>query len=324
MNITSALLSRTILLLSIFGLSNAAPVEDTVASAGDAVPAKHAPLTPGNHFRTLLVDGRGRSYLVHVPPNYDPERPTPVVLVFHGAAMNGSMMELFCGLNKKADSEGFITVYPNGTGKLIFFAFNPTATSNKDRPDDVAYVARLLDDLESVTNVDPKRVFATGLSNGGMMCYRLALDMADRIAAIAPVAGTLIGPEKAPSRPVPVLHFHGTSDTLVPFGEPDSSSFKFLRFRTVDETMRLWARLDGCPDKPAIENLPDIANDGTTVERETFGPGQAGSEVVLIKIAGGGHTWPGMQPWIKSIGRSTKDISANDLIWDFFVKHPMP
>jgi polyhydroxybutyrate depolymerase len=154
------------------------------------------PLEPGDHLRKLDVDGRPRSFVVHVPPRYHPERPTPVVLVFHGSSMNAKMMATYSGLSKKADEAGFIAVYPNGTGpSKVMWIFDcgglPDLAEGKTRPDDVAFTVRVLDDLESVLNVDRKRVFAAGFSNGGMMCHRLAAALPDRIAAIATVSGTI-------------------------------------------------------------------------------------------------------------------------------------
>ena len=185
------------------------------------------PLAPGDHTRTLQVDGRERSYLVHVPPKFDPKKPTPVVLIFHGAGTNASIMVGFCGMNKKSDEANFVAVYPNGTGTAdLFLTWNAGGFQgpNADhRPDDVKFVSMLLDDLATVMNVDPKRVYATGMSNGGMLCYRLAAELSDRIAAIAPVSGTMAIEEYKPKRPVPVMHFHGTTDRIVPFNGPDGS-----------------------------------------------------------------------------------------------------
>ena len=153
------------------------------------------PLAPGDHNRSLKMGEQTRSYLVHVPPKYDPQKPTPVVLVLHGAAMNGAMMVPFCGMNEKADEAGFVAVYPNGTGAGRSVPDLERRwirrQSGERKPDDVKFIASLLDDLATVVNVDPKRVYATGMSNGGMMCYRLAAELSDRIAAVAPVAGTM-------------------------------------------------------------------------------------------------------------------------------------
>jgi polyhydroxybutyrate depolymerase len=277
-------------------------------------------LKPGDHTRTLKVDGRDRSYFVHIPKKYDGKTPTPVVLALHGAAMNGPMMTAFCGLNTKADEAGFIAVYPSGTGLGIFLVWNAGGFASKDSVDDVAFIRALLDDLTGVVKVDPKRVYATGISNGGMMCYRLAAELSDRIAAVAPVAGTMAIEKASPKRPVPIMHFHGTADTLVPFNSPGKAPMKL---KSVEDSIQTWVKIDGCDEKPETVSLPDTAKDGTAIERKTYGHGTDGAEVVLYVIKGGGHTWPGQEPPVGFIGKSTKNITANDLLWDFFQKHPM-
>jgi len=285
------------------------------------------PLGPGDHFRTVAVDGRERSYSVHVPPNYDATKPTPVVLAFHGAATNGPVMMISSDLSTKADEAGFLVVYPNGSGKgnlmLVWNSGGLRAPHAKRLPDDVAFVERLLDDLATVVHVDPKRVYATGMSNGGMMCYRLAAELSDRIAAIAPVSGTMAVDSWRPKRPVAVIHFHGTEDKLVPYNGPDKKIEKVMSFRSVGETIRMAARFNGCPRKPDIRRVPNTHDDNTAVTKTAFGPGREGAEVILYTIEGGGHTWPG-RPWpVPWLGKTTRDISANDLIWEFFQKHPM-
>ncbi|HEX4148399.1 MAG TPA: PHB depolymerase family esterase [Pirellulales bacterium] len=278
------------------------------------------PLTPGDSTRELEVSGLTRSYLVHVPPQYDPQKPTSVVLAYHGAFTNGPIMAIFCGLNQKSDAAGFIAVYPEGTGKWPLLFFNPGGNDGKALPNDVLFTEKLLDDLATVINLDPKRVYATGVSNGGMMCYRLAAKLSDRIAAIAPVAGTMTFTDCEPTRSVSVLHFHGTEDDLVPFGGGRAA---ILKLQPVEEVIKTWARIDGCPAKPKVELLPDKVDDGTRVTRTTYGPGKDSSEVILYTIEHGGHTWPGRHPGLKALGKSTRDISANDLIWEFFERHPM-
>jgi polyhydroxybutyrate depolymerase len=246
-----------------------------------------------------------------------------VVLAFHSAAMNGQGMARFSGLSEKADASGFVVVYPNGTGATPLLLYWDAGGVRGRPADDVGFVARLLDDLATVVNVDASRVYATGMSNGGMLCYRLAAELSDRIAAIAPVAGTMALEACHPTRPVPVLHFHGTEDRLVLFGGPDERIPKNLKFLSVADTVRMWAKADGCPETPAVSRLPDRRDDGTVVRREVFGPGRDGSEVILYAIEGGGHTWPGRKPRVSLLGKSTQDVSANDLIWDFFQRHPM-
>lgn len=285
-------------------------------------------LKPGDHRRTVKVGDVERSYLVHVPTNYDASKPTPVVLCFHGGLTNSLIAMAQTGLSAKADAETFIVVYPDGTSRngvvLVWNSGGVPSQLEEEKRDDVAFTRELLDDLAKVTNVDPKSVFATGISNGGMMCHRLAVELSDRIAAIAPVAGTLSLEKPEPKRAVPVLQIHGTADMIVGWNGPGPNVPKAVKFRSVDETIKFWTQHDACAEKPIVEQLPDKSDDGTTVERSTYGGGKHDSEVVLVKIEGGGHTWPGRELNIAILGRTTKDIAANDLIWEFFKKHPMP
>jgi polyhydroxybutyrate depolymerase len=308
-------------LLALAGLVQAQPAIPPATFPATASQPATQPDMAGNRVRTLEVDGNARTYLVHLPPKFDGKKPAPVVLIFHGAWANAAIQAAFSGMSKKADIAGFVAVYPNGLGGTFNAWAKPSATG---RPaDDVKFVSRLLDDLATFINVDAKRVYATGMSNGGMMCYRLAAELSDRIAAVAPVAGTLCIDKPSPTRPVPVIHFHGTADTLVPFNGPDQRTPKFLNFKSVEDTVRTWVDLNGCPEKPETTNLSDTAKDGTTVTRKVYGPGKDGAEVILYVIEGGGHTWPGQNPIVGFLGKSTGDIVANDLIWEFFQKHPM-
>jgi polyhydroxybutyrate depolymerase len=276
---------------------------------------------PGDQTRTVSVDGQKRTYRFHVPQGYDPKKPTPVVLALHGAGMNGSMMVWFSGLNEKSEEAGFIVVYPSGTGIGPFCTWNAGNFGGK-RADDVAFIDKLLDDLGALVNVDQKRVYACGMSNGGMMCYRLAAELSERIAAIAPVAGTVAIDESRPTRPVPVIHFHGTEDNLVPFESGKRKKSSHAKFEDVEGSIRTWVKLNGCEAEPKTDTLSEDG-DETPVTRKIYGGGKDGAEVVLIMIEGGGHTWPGQQPPVSFIGRSAKNISANDLMWKFLQKHPM-
>ncbi|HZZ29677.1 MAG TPA: PHB depolymerase family esterase [Pirellulales bacterium] len=303
-----------------------------------AVAADVQPLSPGSHDRTLQVDNQERSYQVYVPPKYDPKHPTPVVLVLHGAYTNGPITAIYSGLNRTADERNFIAVYPNGTalgdtkpqlgGAALFWNCSDRTPHlfGSNPPNDVKFLGAVLDDLGTVANVDPNRIYATGISNGGMMCYALAAGLSDRIAAIAPIAGSLCLDNVHLKRPVSVLHFHGTDDKLVPYAGARNTAEGVFHCKSVDGTMTEWAKLDGCPEKPQVEELPKKEDDGTSVKRYTYGPGKDGSEVMLIQITGGGHTWPNrpMLPALETaLGKTTHQISANDMMWDFFDKHPM-
>lgn len=288
-------------------------------------PKKPDPLGPGDHTRTLMTGELQRSYLVHVPKGYDPKKPAPIVLALHGAAMNGEMMVWFSGLNKKSDEAGFIVVYPSGTGTGPFRTWNAGGFKGKmaeGRADDVAFIGKVLDDLGTVLTVDEKRVYACGMSNGAMMCYRLAAELSDRIAAVAPVAGTIAIEESKPKRPVSVLHIHGTRDTFVPFEMGNGKTPGFLKLTSVEDSIQTWVKINECEEKPKKDELSKDGDD-MKVTRKTYGGGKDGAEVVLVTIEGGGHTWPGQKPPVGFIGKSAQNVSANDLIWEFFQKHPM-
>jgi polyhydroxybutyrate depolymerase len=283
------------------------------------------PLGAGNHTRSLTVGDLKRSYIVHVPKGYDPKKPTPVVLAIHGAAMNGALMMNYTGLNTKSDDAGFIAVYPDGTGigpVQVWNAGNFRGVAVRSQADDVAFLNKLLDDLGTVVNVDPKRVFACGMSNGGMMSYRLAAEMSERIAAIAPVAGTVALDESKPKRPVPVLHIHGLKDSIVPYDMKGMKAPQFAKLKGVEESVKLWVKLNGCDESPKVETISK-PGDEMKVTRSTWANGKEGSEVVLIAIDEAGHTWPGQPTPLKLLGRTATNVSANDLIWEFFQKHPM-
>ena len=293
----------------------AMPFRDDVPSS-----AKTSLLGPGDHSRTVMMGEKQRMYLVHVPNGYDPKTPVPVVLALHGAAMNGPMMVGFSGLTKKADEAGFIVVYPSGTGLGPFLTWNAGGFKAEGQVDDVVFISRLLDDLGTVVKFDEKRVYACGMSNGGMMCYRLAAELSDRIAAIAPVGGTIAIKQNKPNRAVPVIHFHGTKDTFVPFETAKTNKPAFMKMKGVEESIQTWVKLDGCDEKPKIDVLSKDG-DEMKVTRKTYSGGKDGAEVVLVVIEEGGHTWPGQQPPVTFIGKSAMNISANDLMWEFFQKH---
>lgn len=316
---------RFSLLLLITGLTASTSFGQEPGKKDVPVKPQTAGIGPGNSTRTIMVDKQQRTYVVHVPKSYDAKHPTPVVLALHGAAMNGSMMVWFSGLNKKAEEAGFIVIYPSGTGTGPFLVWNAGGFKGRmaeGKAEDVAFIRQLLDDLETVVTVDKKRVYACGMSNGGMMCYRLAAELSDRIAAIAPVAGTIAIDESKPKRPVPVIHFHGSKDNIVPFEIAKGKGPRFINFKGVDESIQTWVKLDGCDEKPKFDVLSK-EGDELKVTRQTYSGGKDGSEVVLVVIEEGGHTWPGQQPPVGFIGKSTRNFSANDLMWEFFQKHPL-
>ncbi len=284
------------------------------------------PLTAGEHVIEFAVDGQQRSVVIHVPEKYDSQKPTPLVLLFHGAGQNKEIILLYTDMMTTADDAGFIIAAPDGTGYVrAFNAGGVRGISWRGSPDDVKFIDQLLNKLDRVLNIDSRRVYACGLSNGGMFCHRLASELSHRIAAIASVAGTLATDKIKATRPVPVLHFHGTRDRLVPIGGPFQVT-PFVSFHSLDETIRQWAVNNHADVKPTVVETIDKADDQMKVVKSIFRPqaGQAGAEVVLYKIEGGGHTWPGRPPGYPMVGPSTDDIFANDIIWKFFSEQQLP
>lgn len=277
-------------------------------------------LSAGAHLRTLRVDDRDRSYLLHIPSGHDASRPLPVVLAFHGATSNGRLMRKFCGLHEKAEEAGFVTVYPNGTGRsdnvLYWNGGVCCGYSTAYNVDDVAYVRAVLDDLATVVDFDPHRVYAAGMSNGAMMAYRLAAECADRFAAIAAVAGPMAIDDPRPMRPVPVLHIHGTDDLFAPYeGGVGRRSVHGVPFRSVADTVAAWVRVNRCDPTPTVINEMPTVDDGTRIVRHVY---RGEASVTLITVEGGGHTWPGKPPFPELLGKSTQNLNANDVIWEFF------
>ncbi|MEX2142592.1 MAG: PHB depolymerase family esterase [Pirellulales bacterium] len=278
------------------------------------------------HLRTLTVEGSERRYLLHYPPQYDAARPWPVVLSFHGSNSNGQIQLEFTALNETADREGFIAVYPYGTSereRLLFWnAGNCCGFAHKEKIDDVALVRALLDQLAGEFNIDAARVYAAGMSNGAMMAYRLASEMAEVFAAVATVAGTMGTETCHPSRPVPIIHFHGTNDEFVPLaGGVGRRSVTGTNHFSVEHSIRAWVDANRCPPTPIVTSLPNAQDDGTSTVRHVYGPGHEGSEVVLYLIRGAGHIWPGRPPRPYYLGKTTYNVVANDLIWEFFQRH---
>jgi len=272
---------------------------------------------------SLRHDGRARTYLVHLPPAYDRAKSWPVVLVFHGGGGHGEQMAQMTGFSGKADREGFIAVYPNGTGRwqnrfLTWNAGNCCAYAYENRVDDVGFVRALIAQLNKDFSVDPRRVYVTGISNGGMMSYRLACELSDLVAAAGPVAGAQnIGCR--PSGPVSLVVLHGTADLHVRYGGGPPLRMADARNprvdRPVSEAVAFWARHNGCSEKPAVAKRGKVAI-------ESYGGCAAGTAVTLYTLHDEGHTWPGGTKWAFWADEPSREISATDAIWEFFRAHP--
>ncbi|WP_226359613.1 PHB depolymerase family esterase [Pseudonocardia sp. ICBG1142] len=255
--------------------------------------------------RTIDSGGRERSVRVHLPDGYRPDRPTPVVLVFHVRGNDGATTENFSGLSGLPAVVAYPDGVPGGEGKRSWQG----APYSAPGVDDVAFTGDLLDDLESTLCVDPGRVFATGKSNGGGFTEILACRMSDRIAAIAPVAGAYYRAGEPPcrlGRPVPALFVHGTGDATIPYtGDADRG------LPAIPAKVAEWVARDGCRARPQTRRIePDV-----TIA--TWRGCRDGARVAHVAVDGGGHTWPGATAYSGG-GVTTQTVRATALIGDFF------
>ncbi|MDP3939696.1 MAG: hypothetical protein Q8R92_16390 [Deltaproteobacteria bacterium] len=316
---------------SLSGLSGCAYAKEVALKDIKKLPGscKQSEYGPGTYLRKTEQGGRERRYIVHVPSGYRPDRQLPVIFFWHGGGSSPQGSRGWLGLEEMADQKGFLLVYPYGTGMmkrrlLGFNAGSCCGSAMKKNVDDVGFTVKMLDELEQTFCVDPRRVYSTGYSNGAMMSYRLACELSDRIAAIAPVGGTLGFIDCKPNRAVSLMHFHGTKDPYEPYaGGKGEKSFPGKRdktvFRSVDDSVMTWVRIIGASPTPTSEMKQGSAT------RYVWGGGRNGSEVVLWRLEGGGHTWPGAKsmPLSFMLGDINRDVSANQLMWEFFMKHPL-
>lgn len=280
--------------------------------------------------KSLAVTGSPRTYRLFVPATAPTDRPMPLVLVFHGGGGDGSKVERMTGLSDLGRREGFIVAYPDGLNHQWNDGRSAESTqSHRQKVDDVGFIDALLDDLLRNHPIDRRRIYACGMSNGGIFCHYLGAKLADRLAAIAPVAGGLADPferQFSPVNPVSVCIIQGTDDPLVPYHGGDVARNRG-RIIDTDETVRRWLLRDDCTGEPARSTLPDRdASDGCRVRKSEWTSCRPGIAVVLYVIDGGGHAWPGgaqyLPQWV--IGRVCRDFSATEIIWDFFRHHPRP
>ena len=254
-----------------------------------------------------------RTVNVHVPASYDATHPVALVLDFHGFTSDAVQEVILSKTTEKSDQVGFIAMHPQGTGiPASWDAGACCGSAAASHVDDIGFLNAILDQASQQLCVDAKRIYVTGMSNGAFFSHRVGCELADRIAAVAPVAGTMGMTSCTPSRPMPVMAFNGTLDPLVPYnGDP------LLGFPPVLDTFHGWATRDGCTGDPVVTYQH---GDATC---ETYEQCAGGAEVTQCTIDGGGHTWPGGFP-VPILGYTSNDISATDAMWSFFQAHPLP
>lgn len=271
---------------------------------------------PKDKRYSFEFDGVLRTYRLHLPPQYDGETLLPLVINMHSFGTSAGIHIYMSQMDSKADEEGFIVVYPNGTGPLRSWNADISVGSvHHSRVDDVGFIDALIDTLIANYAIDTLRIYAAGFSNGGMMAYRLACELSDRIAAIASVAGGLMFDDCLCERAVPLIHFHARNDPVVPYYK---KPLRGVIFPSIDSVMQNWAQRNGCnmgPDSFYTEK-------GALMQRWRQKEGDM--EVILWTTEEGQHTWPsGKGVPFPTVSTPSKAISANDLIWEFFSNHPL-
>ena len=274
---------------------------------------------------TIVSGDRTRTWILHVPPGVDPAKPAALVIALHGGGGAAEGFERVTHLSELADSQKFLLASPNGTGPfrgqrvLTWNAGNCCGFALEQNVDDVAFLRAMVRRIREDWSVDPRRIFATGISNGAMMAYRMACEMADVVTGIAPVAGALNAHPCKPVRPVSVIAFHGTSDLHVLYeGGPPVRRADVRHPRSdmsVADAVAFWTERDGCP------KMPKRGSSGS-IGRTVYGPCRENTAVEVVTVRGGGHAWPGGAKWAAWADEPTREISASKAMWEFFQAHP--
>ena len=273
-------------------------------------------------YDSIIYAGISRTYLLHLPTGYSETDSLPLIIAMHGGLGNAYNIEMQSGLSDKADSEHFIVVYPEGAkgGLLGVRTWNAgwcCGAASDSNIDDAGFINALLDTLINQYSIDKKRIYATGMSNGGFMSYRLACELSDRIAAIAPVAASMSLTNCNPTRAVPIIHFHSYLDQNVPYEGGIGTGISNHYNPPVDSVLNGWANSNGCT----------IAND-TIVHSDEYdlikwGACNCEVEIDCYVTHDGGHSWPGGNHSLTGDSVSIF-INATDLMWSFFQQYSLP
>lgn len=285
---------------------------------------------PGDHVVAVRHDGENRSYIIHVPESVIAN--APVMMALHGGGGTGAQFQEENGLDAVADREGFIAIYPEGSGLLP----NRLHTWNSgdsccgfalDRNiDDVGFLRAVVEDLDVRMSIDPDRMYVTGHSNGGMMAYRLAAEASDVVAAVISIGGAMDLADFAPSEPVAVLHIHSLDDPRALYeggeGPPFPGTERTVNHEPVISGIERWAEANGCDADPVVERSTEGSgdDDGQLVDLLVWEGCGPGAEVEHLRLSGSGHGWPGVEVgrvWQNLLGPSTTLINASEEAWAF-------
>lgn len=272
-----------------------------------------APVPVGQSSRTVTVDGRARTVHLYRPATL-PDR-APLVLMLHGGFGTGTQAEGYYGWDAQADTGHFVVAYPDGVDRAWAVGGGCCGVPGSTGVDDVAFLSQVVATVRGLLPIDPDRVYATGISNGGLMAYRLACDTT-LFAAIGPVSATLLGPCATPA-PVSVIHVHGTADHNIPYAGGRGDGYAHIDGPAVPDLVATWRDVDHCPT-PTV-----TTTDTVTVSSATCPDGRA---VQLLTVAGAGHQWPGSpdKPVVQRLlgtDPPSTSMNATEVIWTFFAAH---
>lgn len=275
-------------------------------------------LGPNFESRVLTSQGRDREYLLYTPSTYNSKSQTPVVIGFHGGATSNAILARTTHFHRLADEQGFLVVYPNG----IDGNWNDGRGTVNNDVDDVKFVTDLIEEVKRLRNVDARRIYVTGISNGAFMVQRLACEQSNRIAAFSAVAGSMSTPLRAvckPSKPVSIMIINSPEDKFVPYKGGEMKRGAGGSLLSVPDTVKFWSQHNGCTNtvEKALSKKYS-ADPSRVILRQTSGC-RGGSTVVQYIIEGSGHTWPGGQdqpPWL--VGPTSEELNATTESWNFF------
>ncbi len=307
---------RTVMLISALLITSTTGCAATVSSGSGGVAEKKS--------LQMLVDGETRSFIVYKPSSATTSQAPPLMIVLHGGLGNGAAMERTSGMDNVADKEGFIVVYPNGTGpryamrrqvknRRTWNAGSCCGPAVRFNVDDVAFISNLIDKMQREYGIDPRRVYVAGFSNGAMLAYRLACEIPEKITAIIAVSGTLaVDSCSDKANQVAVLHIHGEMDDNVPYkGGMGHNSRAGVRHRSVEETVRMMTATRDCAP-PKVEILHGV------IKHTTY-TCTSGAPFELITIKNGKHVWPGGHGR-RNTPEDGRYISASEAAWNFAKK----
>ena len=335
---------RAMLALACCGVPWAMP---SAIAASTTPPPVLTPMS-GSYVVHLSFGGRDRDYRVHVPPAAASGRPLPLVINMAGATKNGLIEEILSDMDPNADRNGYVVVYPDGTRISKVLTPDPVAEQAQygwnageccglpvtRKINDVGFLEKVIADVATRTPINLRRVYMTGISNGGMMAYAMAAEAPTHVAAIASVSGQVEIPVIHPTRSVPTMEFHSVNDPIAKFnGVPDKNPLLVL---SVMQGIRQWVKADGCASTPhdgdTIVGAAGSISAGQTATQITYGRCRSGAKVVLWRFTGSGHVWPGSMlntgpksSWILTgSGRGIVLINADETMWRFFSHYELP